>query len=424
MDISGQGGLHQTGGVVFSVASTLSGRVYLRSLTYGDYTGSGWKEADYGISELADKYAYAAVSAANGASRGTLAVTRVGDVSGLFHMPYYNNGEYYFETGGSGIYSLSELWSYSVDYIKYTGDYSDAVLTGADAEAEKSTREAIYEAYTTLPDATKSAMLDIARENNLSSDIADIINEVAAFVKNSAVYDLNISPMPDGEDCAVYFLTQSHRGYCIHFATAAAVMYRALGIPARVVSGFMFTTVADELVSVTDKDAHAWTEVYMDGVGWIPVEATGSTAAGATDSGEAERTASQTPVGIASMDDDSESASVLSILLKILITVLVVCAVIFRRIPAKAVRSRVFSGGKTNRAMVQIWKYARRVGRFGLPIPEVIQAAADRACFSRDGIDREELASAADAAEEYAERTYAGLSPLRRFVFKYLRGLI
>ena len=52
-------------------------------------------------------------------------------------------------------------------------------------------------------------------------------------------------------------------------------MYRALGIPARVVDGFAFTTVAGSYVDVRRSDEHAWVEVYIDGLGWLPVEVTG-----------------------------------------------------------------------------------------------------------------------------------------------------
>ena len=48
---------------------------------------------------------------------------------------------------------------------------------------------------------------------------------------------------------AIYFLTESHRGYCIHYASAAAVLYRALGIPARVCEGFMADTRAGRISS-------------------------------------------------------------------------------------------------------------------------------------------------------------------------------
>ena len=65
-------------------------------------------------------------------------------------------------------------------------------------------------------------------------------------------------------------------------------MYRALGIPARYVVGYMGQTEAGEWTEITLKDAHAWVEVYLDGIGWVQVEVTGGAADGGTDSGDSQ----------------------------------------------------------------------------------------------------------------------------------------
>ncbi len=78
------------------------------------------------------------------------------------------------------------------------------------------------------------------------------------------------------------FLTKTKEGYCVQFASAAALLLRELGIPARYVEGY----IASELTKkgtgsdmyyggyVRDYEAHAWIEVYFDGVGWIQYETT------------------------------------------------------------------------------------------------------------------------------------------------------
>ena len=65
-------------------------------------------------------------------------------------------------------------------------------------------------------------------------------------------------------------------GICQHFATAATLMYRALGIPARYVTGYLAKTEANTWADITTKQGHAWVEVYVDGIGWIPIEVTAS----------------------------------------------------------------------------------------------------------------------------------------------------
>jgi transglutaminase-like putative cysteine protease len=73
----------------------------------------------------------------------------------------------------------------------------------------------------------------------------------------------------------VYFLS-SKRGYCQHFAGAMTLMLRYLGIPARVAAGFTSGKYdADSGVwTVTDRNAHAWVEVWFDGFGWLPFDPT------------------------------------------------------------------------------------------------------------------------------------------------------
>ena len=101
-------------------------------------------------------------------------------------------------------------------------------------------------------------------------------------------YTLNPPAAPQGTWPIVYFLTQSHRGYCQYFASAMGAMLRAVGIPARLVSGYGPGTPqttnggrpgAHPQV-VTTSDAHTWLEAYFPGYGWIPFEPTPPSAQG------------------------------------------------------------------------------------------------------------------------------------------------
>ncbi len=87
---------------------------------------------------------------------------------------------------------------------------------------------------------------------------------------------------PDGSNLDA-FLLETKDGYCVQFASAAALILRAAGLPARYVQGY----VADDLTidskstngiryngTVRDTAAHAWVEVYMDGLGWRTYETT------------------------------------------------------------------------------------------------------------------------------------------------------
>jgi protein-glutamine gamma-glutamyltransferase len=74
----------------------------------------------------------------------------------------------------------------------------------------------------------------------------------------------------------VGFLTQTRSGYCQFYAGAMALMLRYLGIPARVAVGFAGGTFDEHrrVWLVTDRDAHAWVEVWFKGYGWLPFDPT------------------------------------------------------------------------------------------------------------------------------------------------------
>jgi protein-glutamine gamma-glutamyltransferase len=75
-----------------------------------------------------------------------------------------------------------------------------------------------------------------------------------------------------GEDPTARFLFGSLRGYCVHFAHAAVFLLRSQGIPARVAVGYGVETSqrgAGSAVLIYADEAHAWPELYLDGVGWV-----------------------------------------------------------------------------------------------------------------------------------------------------------
>ena len=83
-------------------------------------------------------------------------------------------------------------------------------------------------------------------------------------------------PHTPGVPPLVDFVTRTHEGYCQHFAGAMALMLRYLGIPSRVAAGFtsgIYDQKHGEWV-VSDRDAHAWVEVWFRGWGWLPFDPT------------------------------------------------------------------------------------------------------------------------------------------------------
>jgi transglutaminase-like putative cysteine protease len=90
-------------------------------------------------------------------------------------------------------------------------------------------------------------------------------------------YSTNNPDPPAGQDAVAWFL-QYKQGFCTFFASAMALMGRALGMPTRVVEGFTkgsYDPKTNKWV-VTGKDAHAWTQIYFGQYGWINFEPTSS----------------------------------------------------------------------------------------------------------------------------------------------------
>ncbi len=100
---------------------------------------------------------------------------------------------------------------------------------------------------------------------------------MADYLASFTRYDIETPAPPLGRDFVSWFLTDSHRGYCAHYATAATLILREMGIPARFVGGYAADLPGGpEAVAVPDENAHAGVELYVDGFGWQPVDVTPS----------------------------------------------------------------------------------------------------------------------------------------------------
>jgi hypothetical protein len=124
----------------------------------------------------------------------------------------------------------------------------------------------------TLPERVRDLAKTLAGSASTPYGQTQAIKEYLATLK----YDLNISAPPQGDDGVDYFLFTSKAGYCNYFASAATVLLRSAGIPARMVVGFMpgeYDSNAHSYI-IRDRDYHAWTQVYYPGQGWVDLDAT------------------------------------------------------------------------------------------------------------------------------------------------------
>ncbi len=106
---------------------------------------------------------------------------------------------------------------------------------------------------------------------NDSDLAAEVLNQ---FRNQNFVYTL--SPPLLGEHPVDEFLFDTRRGFCEHYASAFAVLMRAAGIPARIVTGYLGGEVnpVGEYILVRQADAHAWVEIWLENAGWMRVDPT------------------------------------------------------------------------------------------------------------------------------------------------------
>lgn len=103
---------------------------------------------------------------------------------------------------------------------------------------------------------------------------------VAQELQSHARYNIDPGSLPRGMDPVEYFLGENRQGYCMHFATAGALILRQMGVPARFVSGYVVEpgqfqrTTGGYGARVKDDAAHAWVEIWLEQAGWVPVEMT------------------------------------------------------------------------------------------------------------------------------------------------------
>ena len=131
--------------------------------------------------------------------------------------------------------------------------------------------------YLSLPAELPQAVVDLAHE--IAGGEESYYGRIAAlesFLRGSYGYNTEVGSAPDDRDFVEYFLFKRQEGYCTYFATALAVMGRAVGVPTRYVTGFVVPPEADGegVYQVAGTSAHAWVEAYIPGFGWLPFEAT------------------------------------------------------------------------------------------------------------------------------------------------------
>ncbi len=132
-------------------------------------------------------------------------------------------------------------------------------------------------AYTQLPDTLPSRISTLAASVTASApSLYEKVRALEAWMGDHTTYSIDTPPLPAGADAVDTFLFDQRVGFCEQIASALVVMLRTLGVPARLGVGYAsgernpFTG----LYEVKASDAHAWTEVYFAGHGWLTFDPT------------------------------------------------------------------------------------------------------------------------------------------------------
>ena len=159
-----------------------------------------------------------------------------------------------------------------------------AAAIAAQADEDPNYEEAL-ETCLLLPDGIDAGVYELVAGivEGCDNDF-DRAAAIEAWLYANCTYTLEPGYPDAGRDFVSQFVLETREGYCSYFATAMAVMCRIAGVPARYVEGY--SVPAGEDVVVTGEDAHAWTEVYFNGIGWVAFDPSNGSG-GASESGAA-----------------------------------------------------------------------------------------------------------------------------------------
>ncbi|MFF8988534.1 transglutaminaseTgpA domain-containing protein [Streptomyces sp. NPDC014983] len=254
--------------------------LYLRIVSLDDFDGTTWKPAQRHIVGVPDTFPAPAGLSPDVRRDATRTTVKAADwyAQDWLPMPYPPSK---VRIGGS--------WRYEPVGMTLVGDHGETTrgktyqVTSLDvrptAEQLASAPQppaALRREYTKVPAALPKVVAQTARE--VTAGAKNHYEEAVRLqdwfsVDGGFQYDTQVA-VGSGPDAIANFLRKK-QGFCVHFSFAMAAMARTLGIPSRVAVGFApGTPQTDGSVTVSLKDAHAWPELYFQGVGWTRFEPT------------------------------------------------------------------------------------------------------------------------------------------------------
>ena len=181
-------------------------------------------------------------------------------------------------------HAVQSWWRAPGDLAQLTGDAKRYTVISRPPEATiADLRDAspivppdAAERYLALPDKIPQRVLDLAEQVVGNAETRyDQAQAIETYLR-AYTYTLDLPDPPKDRDVVDYFLFDLQKGYCDYYASAMVVMARAIGIPARLATGYAQGTYDRDKGRwvVTEKNGHSWVEIYFDGIGWVEFEPT------------------------------------------------------------------------------------------------------------------------------------------------------
>lgn len=293
-------------------------RLYLKSFTGATYlpVSNRWSRlTDIWGTPVAEqveatqmRYAANYERGADQTAKGRMRITNVAAANGMY-LPYFST-----DVGKTVPVGHTEEYDYypplqvpppglSYEPLKDVSEkMSEEMSEKEPRELSWSEAEGFSWEYLVVPDKNLETITEFCEKAGLKyGDTDTIVRQLTAYYQENIPYTIRPGATPYRQDFVNYFLTKNQRGYCAHFASAATLIFRYLGIPARYVEGYVIDsanisedgkilpeesyddyydgysalgTTAVVSVDVSDANAHAWVEIYDFDRGWYPVEVT------------------------------------------------------------------------------------------------------------------------------------------------------
>ena len=369
---------------ILQLLTDYSDTVYLRGRALDTYDGTAWSDSGTTPSEL---YWPSEAQLAPGGE--AMISTRY--AHRMLYLPYYVQS---LDTSkvARGIENEKKLTQYSFQCA--IGTAADNGQTGEGYDLAQ---------YIHLVDSVKKWAEPLAKEiTKGQTTVYGKAQAIANYVSSSARYSTNTYKMPTGSsDFVKWFLEDSDTGYCVHYASAAAVLLQAAGIPARYVTGYAVQVRAAYPVTVRAKDAHAWAEYWLPEYGWVVLEATAAEedseetapTSGSTENGETLPTEQDVPTEPETQKptETPEQNSASYVWLVLVLAGVVGLALTWRGVRLH-IRRKHLAVGNTNQRTLAWWQELVLLSRLLGQLPDKrLYELAEKAKFSPHVITEEEL---------------------------------